>query len=94
MQATFYGQGQHTNQVNTAMKINISQREEKDLVQTSEQEFKRRCGFKRIFPSIDYGYYKQFFVEERPYNIVLDNKVMSKRRLTASNALYLRQKIA
>lgn len=44
-------------------------------------EFKLRGKFKRVFPSIDYPYYKQFFTEERPLNVVLDEKIMSKRRL-------------
>ena len=63
------------------------------MVKEAEAEFRRRQGFKRIFPSIDYGYYKQFFVQERPFNVLLDAKVMSKRRLTAENAHILRQKI-
>ena len=44
-------------------------------------EFKLRGKFKRVFPSIDYHYYKQFFTEERPFNIILDEKLMAKRRL-------------
>lgn len=38
---------------------------EKQLVKEAEMEFKRRGKFKRVFPSIDYHYYKQFFTEER-----------------------------
>lgn len=44
-------------------------------------EFKLRGKFKRVFPSIDYHYYKQFFTEERPLNVILDEKLMAKRRL-------------
>jgi len=44
-------------------------------------EFKLRGKFKRVFPTVDYHYYKQFFTEERPLNAILDEKLMSKRRL-------------
>lgn len=50
-------------------------------------EFKRRGKFKRVFPSVDYHYYRQFFTEERPLNIILDQKLMSKRRLTAGTTV-------
>ena len=46
----------------------------------TEQEFKRRGKFKRIFPSLEYNYYRQFFAEERPFNQILDQKVMAKRK--------------
>ena len=68
-------------------------RDEKDVVKETEMEFRRRQGFKRIFPSIDYAYYKQFFVKERNANALLDQRVMEKRRLTAANAQMLKQKI-
>ena len=55
------------------------------MVQETETEFRRRQSFKRIFPSIDYGYYKQFFVQERVSNALIDAKVMAKRRLTIEN---------
>jgi hypothetical protein len=29
---------------------------------------------------MDYGYYKQFFVEERPLNALLDERLMAKRK--------------
>jgi len=32
------------------------------MVKETEMEFRRRQGWKRIFPAIDYNYYKQFFV--------------------------------
>jgi hypothetical protein len=44
-------------------------------------EFKLRGKFKRVFPTVDYQYYKQFFTEERPLNLILDEKLMAKRRL-------------
>ncbi len=44
-------------------------------------EFKLRGKFKRVFPTVDYHYYKQFFTEERPLNAILDDKLMAKRRL-------------
>lgn len=49
-------------------------------------EFKLRGKFKRVFPSINYNYYKQFFTEERLFNAIIDEKIMSKRRL-ANNIL-------
>ena len=46
-----------------------------------EDEFRRRCHFKRIFPSMEYSYYKQFFLQgERPLNKLVDDRVMEKRR--------------
>ena len=48
-------------------------REEAILVKEVEDEFKRRGHFKRIFPSMDYSYYKQFFPQgERPLNKLID----------------------
>jgi len=47
---------------------------EKAIVRETEREFKRRGKFKRIFPSLEYNYYKQFFKEERPLNNLLDQK--------------------
>ena len=48
-------------------------REEQVLVKEVEDEFKRRGHFKRIFPSMDYSYYKQFFLQgERPLNKLID----------------------
>ena len=57
-------------------------REEQTIVRDSEDEFKRRGHFKRIFPSLEYHYYKQFFLQgERPLNRLLDDRIMEKRRL-------------
>ena len=44
----------------------------------TEDENKRRGFFKRIFPTVDYAYYKQFFEETRPLNDFLDQKLMFK----------------
>jgi hypothetical protein len=52
-------------------------------------EFKLRGKFKRVFPCIEYGYYKQFFNEERPLNAILDEKIMSKRRLGTYNNMLI-----
>ena len=59
----------------------IDKKAKKQLIKEAEMEFKLRGKFKRVFPSIDYHYYKQFFTEERLFNLVLDEKLMSKRRL-------------
>lgn len=59
----------------------IDKKAKKQLIKEAEMEFKLRGKFKRVFPSIDYSYYKQFFTEERLFNLILDDKLMSKRRL-------------
>lgn len=41
-------------------------------VRDTEEEFKRKCGWRRIFPNGQYSYYKQFFTEERPINNLVD----------------------
>jgi tubulin polyglutamylase TTLL5 len=55
-------------------------KEEKMALKDTEDEFKRRNFFKRIFPSVDFLYYKQFFEEERPLNNFLDAKLMAQFR--------------
>ena len=55
-------------------------REEKLTLQETIEENKRSGFFRRIFPSIDYLYYKQFFLEDRPLNRFLDDRIMTKRR--------------
>lgn len=47
-------------------------KEERQTLKETEEEYKRRGAFKRIFPSIDFPYYKQFFEEDRPLNYFLD----------------------
>ena len=48
----------------------------------TDSEFKRRGFFKRIFPCVDFMYYKQFFEEDRPLNYLIDAKLYSKKRGT------------
>lgn len=60
-------------------------KEEKMLLKTTEEEYKRRGGFKRIFPSPDFLYYKQFFEEERPMNYFLDARIMVNLRQAANS---------
>ena len=55
-------------------------KEEKLALKETEDEFKRRNFFKRIFPSGDFLYYKRFFEEERPLNNFLDAKLMAQFR--------------
>jgi len=62
-------------------KFSLNAREEKEIIKETEYEFERRQGWKRIFPTVDYQYYKQFFVQERPLNAFLDSRVMAKRRI-------------
>jgi len=47
-------------------------KEEKIALKETEEEFKRRGEFKRIFPTVDFPYYKQFFEEDRHLNYFLD----------------------
>ena len=63
------------------IKNGVDKKVRKQIVKEAEMEFKLRGKFKRVFPSIDYHYYKQFFTEERPFNVILDEKLMAKRRL-------------
>ena len=71
----------------------ISLKDERDVVKETEMEFRRRQSYKRIFPSIDYAYYKQFFVQERSSNALLDQRVMARRRVTTETTQMLKQKI-
>lgn len=64
------------------------------MIKDTEMEFRRRQSWKRIFPTLEYGYYKQFFVNERQSNALIDAKVMAKRRMIShENAQILKQKI-
>lgn len=49
-------------------------KEEKDIVRETDEEYKLRGNFKRIFPSANYALYKNFFTTERPLNAVVDYK--------------------
>lgn len=63
-------------------------RDEQLICKEVEDEFKRRGHFKRIFPTMEYHYYKQFFLQgERPLNKMIDERVMEKRRLRTAAAL-------
>jgi len=53
-------------------------KEEKLSLKETEDEIKRKGAFKRIFPTIDFNYYKQFFEEERPLNYLLDARIIHK----------------
>jgi len=57
-------------------------KEERQVMKETEDEFKRRGFFKRVFPCFDFLYYKQFFEEDRPLNYLIDAKLFSKRRGT------------
>jgi hypothetical protein len=50
------------------------------------EEFNRKNFFKRIFPTVDFLYYKQFFVEERQLNYFIDKKLFGKKRLELASA--------
>ena len=61
--------------------VNELTKEERQLLKETEDEYKRRGAFKRVFPSLDFPYYKQFFEEIRPMNYFLDAQIMSRFRL-------------
>ena len=46
----------------------------------TEDEMRRRGFFKRIFPCLDFLYYRQFFEEERLINYIIDAKLYAKKR--------------
>lgn len=54
------------------MNLKPMTRDEAEIVREVEDEFKRRGRFRRIFPSMEYNYYKQFFKQERPTNVLID----------------------
>ena len=47
---------------------------EKDILKETEEEYKLRGHFRRIFPNGNYSKYREFFNEERPLNILIDNR--------------------
>ena len=77
----------------TTNKFFLNAKEEKEIIKETEYEFERRQGFKRIFPTVDYQYYKQFFVQERPLNAFLDQRVMAKRRINQETTNLIKQRI-
>ena len=46
----------------------------------TEDEFRRKGFFKRIFPTPHFLYYKQFFEEERVINYFIDARLFAKKR--------------
>ena len=68
-------------------------KEEKLALQETIDENKRKGFFKRIFPSIDYPYYRQFFEEDRPLNRFIDEKLISKKRDNTHQARMLHTKM-
>jgi hypothetical protein len=56
------------------------------------EEGQRKNFFKRIFPTFDFPYYRQFFEEDRPLNFFLDQKLYSKKRLDLASAKQLAEK--
>lgn len=61
-------------------------KEERLCLRETVDENSRRNFFKRVFPSVDFPYYKQFFEEERPLNHFLDKKLFGKKRLELASA--------
>lgn len=55
-------------------------KEERFIVQETMDEYRRKGFFKRIFPAVDFLYYKQFFEEDRPFNRLLDERIWAKKR--------------
>jgi len=49
-------------------------KEDKEMIKETDEEFKLRGHFKRIFPNGNYCLYKSFFMNEKPFNILVDNK--------------------
>jgi len=61
---------------------------EAQVVRDTEDEFRRRGHFKRLFPSMEYNYYKQFFLQgERPLDRLIDERIMAKRRLKTATVI-------
>jgi len=55
-------------------------KEEKIVLKETIDENARKNFFKRIFPTVEYMYYKQFFEEDRPLNHFIDAKLMGRKR--------------
>lgn len=49
-------------------------KEEKEVLRETDEEYRLKGHFRRIFPNGNYCLYKMFFNEEKPFNILLDNK--------------------
>jgi hypothetical protein len=59
---------------------NAFTKEEREAIKETDDEYRRRGFFGRIFPCYDFLYYKQFFEEDRPLNYVVDAKLFHKKR--------------
>ena len=68
-------------------------KEERIVWKETEDENKRKGFFKRIFPTVDFLYYKQFFEENRPLNAFLDSKLMAKKRENTHQARIMNEKL-
>ena len=68
-------------------------KEEKFALQDTIEENKRKGFFHRIFPTVDYLYYRQFMQEERPLNKFLDDRLMAKKRDTTHAARQMYEKL-
>ena len=85
-------------------KVDLSKhgcKDEKLCLKETIEEGQRKNFFKRIFPTIDFPYYKQFFEEDRPLNYYIDAKLFGKKRSDTASAkqqaekmpLYLQKQI-
>ena len=66
---------------------------EKVSLKDTIEEHQRRGFFKRIFPTKDFLYYKQFFQEDRPLNYYIDAKLIAKKRVNTLEARLLNQQL-
>lgn len=73
----------------TKFNPNAFTKEEREAFKETDDEFKRKGFFNRIFPCHDFLYYKQFFEEDRPLNYLIDAKLFQKKR--SNNAAILRK---
>ena len=70
-------------------KVDLSKdgsKDEKLCLKETIEEGQRKNFFKRIFPTIDFPYYKQFFEEDRPLNYFIDAKLYGKKRSDTASA--------
>jgi hypothetical protein len=68
-------------------------KEEKLCLKETIDENGRKNFFKRIFPTVDFPYYKQFFEEDRPLNYFIDKKLFGKKRLELASAKIQNEKM-
>jgi hypothetical protein len=60
-------------------------KEENLIIKETCQEFKRRGGFERIYPSENAASYKNLFERERPYNNILLNQLSKLLKKSQTN---------